>query len=230
MGFPCPHCGSEKALTDRDANEIRPIIPLDLQVTFKEPPPPVRKSEYSYIPSRQFSEPPSHVIHVQRQYGSSSPVSSPSTTPSYISSSTTPPMPSPSYSKSSVMPPIPPSNCVNLEGISQTSLPIIEQNFKQNPPPVPPKLSVQIPKENPGTSIPINDISNQFKQIEAHFGKINSHQKRTMSQAKKFASIFKEFDKKLKKIEKSLNILLKSNKSLESIHKNTSKGLKKSKL
>ena len=158
MGFPCPHCGSEKALTDREANEIRPIIPLDLQVTFKEPPPPVRKSEYSYIPSRQFSEPQSHVTHVQKQYGSSSPVSSPSTPPSYTPTSFTPPMPPPSYSESSVIPPLPPSNCVNLEGISQTSLPIIEQNLIQNPPPVPPKLSVHIPKENSRTSIPINNI------------------------------------------------------------------------
>ena len=50
MRLPCPHCGAEEALTDREADEIKPIIPLDLQESFKEPPAPISDSEDSIIP------------------------------------------------------------------------------------------------------------------------------------------------------------------------------------
>ena len=57
MGFPCPHCGAEEALTDREDNEIKPIIPLDLQESFKIPPPPKSDSEDSFSPPHPPSKP-----------------------------------------------------------------------------------------------------------------------------------------------------------------------------
>ena len=36
MSFPCPHCGSDQEFTDREPDEIKPIIPLDLQESFQE--------------------------------------------------------------------------------------------------------------------------------------------------------------------------------------------------
>ncbi|MHA2156889.1 MAG: hypothetical protein ACXABU_16215, partial [Candidatus Hodarchaeales archaeon] len=42
MALPCPHCGGSQEFTERKPDEIKPIIPLDLQGSFKEP---------SYIPN-----------------------------------------------------------------------------------------------------------------------------------------------------------------------------------
>jgi hypothetical protein len=44
MEFPCPHCGCQDSYTDRSANEIKTIIPKELQKEFKEPPPPIQNS------------------------------------------------------------------------------------------------------------------------------------------------------------------------------------------
>ncbi len=45
-GHPCPHCGNENTLTDRDEEEIKPIIPEEFQfdytsgpVDYNQPPP-----------------------------------------------------------------------------------------------------------------------------------------------------------------------------------------------
>ena len=40
MNFPCPHCGSDQSMTDRTEEDIKPIVPLELQGEFAEPPPP----------------------------------------------------------------------------------------------------------------------------------------------------------------------------------------------
>ena len=34
MKFPCPHCGAEESLTDREVGEIKPIIPPEFQADF----------------------------------------------------------------------------------------------------------------------------------------------------------------------------------------------------
>ncbi len=39
MNFPCPHFGSDESFYDRSTNEIKPIIPVELQGNFEEPPP-----------------------------------------------------------------------------------------------------------------------------------------------------------------------------------------------
>ena len=209
-GFPCPHCGGEEALTDREADEIKPIIPVDLQESFKEPPPPISDSGHSDIPPNQLSEsqPKSPPVPTQSPPVPPPPISPPPTRPSYTPPSATTPRPLP----------------------SQPPPPIVEQEIKKVPPPTPPKLSVTISKDDSGITVPIDDIKEQFKKIESHFKTINSHQKKSESQAKKFESNFKGIDKKLKKIEKTLKILLETNKKLESIHKDTSKDLKKVKL
>ena len=40
MKFPCPHCGSDLSLEDREKGDIQPIVPVELQGDFAEPPPP----------------------------------------------------------------------------------------------------------------------------------------------------------------------------------------------
>lgn len=38
MSFPCSHCGSEESFADRKSDEFKPIIPVELQGDFEEPP------------------------------------------------------------------------------------------------------------------------------------------------------------------------------------------------
>ncbi len=38
MSFPCSHCGSEESFTDRKADDFKPIVPIELQGDFEEPP------------------------------------------------------------------------------------------------------------------------------------------------------------------------------------------------
>ncbi len=223
MGFPCPHCGAEQALTDREADEIKPIIPLDLQGDFKEPPPPISAPSHSTMPVYQPSEP----------QPTSPPVTPPPMKPSYTSPPTTPPKPSPTQPPPLRGPPQapPPSMMQEIRQVPPpTPRPSIEQEITQVPPPSPPKLSVTVSKDDSGITVPIDDIKEQFKKIESHFNNINSHQKKSDSLAKKFESNFKEIDNRLSKIEKSLKIFLETNKKLESIHKDTTKDLKKVKL
>lgn len=40
MKFPCSHCGSDLSMQDRIEGEIKPIVPVELQENFAEPPPP----------------------------------------------------------------------------------------------------------------------------------------------------------------------------------------------
>ncbi len=38
MSFPCSHCGSEESFSDRKADDFRPIVPIELQGDFSQPP------------------------------------------------------------------------------------------------------------------------------------------------------------------------------------------------
>lgn len=44
MKLPCPHCGADTSLLDRSADEIKAIVPVELQGDFEEPPPPLSSS------------------------------------------------------------------------------------------------------------------------------------------------------------------------------------------
>ncbi|MFX1505726.1 MAG: hypothetical protein ACFFDC_06380 [Promethearchaeota archaeon] len=229
MGFPCPHCGGDQALTDREADEIRPIIPLDLQESFKEPPPPLDTSDGSHPTSYQHYEPqpkspptPTQNIHVPPPPAAPPPAVPPPAAPPQTRPSYTPPSPT-------IPKPIP-SRPPPQEGPPQPLRPSAIEEIEENPPPPPPKVSVTASKGDSEKVIPFDEVNEQFKQIESQFKKIYSHQKKTESQTKKFRSHFREIDKQLRKIEKSLKILLETNKKLESIHQNTSNDLKRIKL
>lgn len=55
MKLPCPHCGADTSFQDRTADEIKPIVPVELQGDFEEPPPPLSSSG-SPLMSSQASE------------------------------------------------------------------------------------------------------------------------------------------------------------------------------
>ena len=55
MSFPCPHCGSEDLLTDRDASEIKPVVSMEFQANFEEPVSP-RSSHIDLKPSYNSSK------------------------------------------------------------------------------------------------------------------------------------------------------------------------------
>lgn len=238
MDFPCPHCGSEQALTDREEDEIKPIIPLDLQESFGEPPPPSHESGQSYTPPYQPPESPTKAP----------PVSPPPPRPSYAPQST--PTPKPLQTKPAPPqrpPPTPPLPRVDQKITHAPpptpSPPRVEQEIKraplsapvarpelvieQVPPPIPPKLSIKGLAHNSGTMVPLEEIKEQFKQVESHFKDINSHQKKSDSDIKQLESSINEINKKLDKIEKSFKVLYNANKKLESLHKDTAKDLKK---
>lgn len=209
MDFPCPHCGAQQALTDREANEIKPIIPLDLQETFKEPPPPVKGQETSLSPSFRSSEPqeiPKPPPQSSITYTPPPPSKPPPIKPSFSS-------PPPTASQSIPPKPQPP---VMPKQSPPSSM---EQEIEQIPPLTPPKLSITTIKNESGITVPIGDIDKQFKSIEDHLKKINSHQKKV---EKKFS----EVDKKIKKIEKYLKIVVETDKKLEKVYKDISKQFK----
>jgi hypothetical protein len=53
MNFPCPHCGSDESFHNRSVDDFKPIVPVELQGDFTEPPPPVTSS----VPSSTFQKP-----------------------------------------------------------------------------------------------------------------------------------------------------------------------------
>lgn len=58
MKFPCPHCGSDESFYDRSADEIKSIVPVELQGNFDEPPPPISNSgSYNFQEVRPVSKP-----------------------------------------------------------------------------------------------------------------------------------------------------------------------------
>ena len=40
MKLPCSHCGGDLSIQDRMEGEIKPIVPVEIQGNFAEPPPP----------------------------------------------------------------------------------------------------------------------------------------------------------------------------------------------
>jgi hypothetical protein len=40
MKLPCSHCGGDLSMQDRVQGEIKPIVPVEIQGNFAEPPPP----------------------------------------------------------------------------------------------------------------------------------------------------------------------------------------------
>ena len=40
MKLPCEHCGGDLSMQDRVEGEIKPIVPVEIQGNFAEPPPP----------------------------------------------------------------------------------------------------------------------------------------------------------------------------------------------
>ncbi len=206
MALPCPHCGGDQAYTERTPNEIKPIIPLDLQETFQEPPLSKDQLNLSNRSSSQSTlllrpDPPVKPLQV-------------------------PPAPSPG-----IPPPLPPSK-TNISSSSTVFNPLrdpLSQEREITPTSTlsPPKQSLPTPKNNSDSNNPQVDDRTHFKQLEAHVKQIDSRQNRFDSQYKKVQTNVKEIDKKLKQIEKSLKVLLKAEQKLESVHKSASKDLKK---
>ncbi|MFX0051517.1 MAG: hypothetical protein ACFE8U_09515 [Candidatus Hermodarchaeota archaeon] len=50
MSFPCSHCGSEQSLADRKTSDFKPIIPVELQGDFEEPPEFITDPSYTPTP------------------------------------------------------------------------------------------------------------------------------------------------------------------------------------
>lgn len=50
MRLPCPHCGGSKSHAERSPTDFKPIVPLEIQGTFIEPPPPINSSNLGSDP------------------------------------------------------------------------------------------------------------------------------------------------------------------------------------
>jgi len=80
MKFPCSHCGSDLSMQDRVEGEIKPIVPVEIQGDFAEPPPPeyvdsLPASTPSPSISKKSSKPQYKAKTKQRTSPTSSPVS-----------------------------------------------------------------------------------------------------------------------------------------------------------
>ncbi len=206
MALPCPHCGGDQAYTERTPNEIKPIIPLDLQETFQEPPP--SKNQLNLLNSTSSQS----TLLLRPEI----PVKPPQVPPP--PSLKNPPLPPPSKTTISSLSPV-------IDSLRDP--PSQEQEITPAPTVPPSKSSISMPKNNLDNTNPQVDNPSHFKLLEAHIKQIDSRQNQFDSQNKKVHAEVKEIDKKLKKIEKSLKILLKTNQKLESVHRSTSKDLKK---
>ncbi len=213
MKFPCPHCGGELEFTDRKIDEIKPIIPLDLQETFKEPPEP-RSTLVSSITPLYRSTESSQSRYTQIQTSPSAYVPNVPHHGSFNAQTTV-----------SIPPPPPPSMQSSINEPPRTLPPTsTEANV-----PLPPKLFSQqskvVSKEKLDTIVLTDDDNKNF---ESRFNLLESRSRQLESQNKIFESKFKETDQQLKKIIKFMKTILKSNQKLESIYKDTFKDLKKS--
>lgn len=77
MKFPCSHCGSDLSMQDRIEGEIKPIVPVEIQGDFDEPPPPeyvdsIPVSSPSPSLSKKSAEKPKRTEIKQRSKPSSS--------------------------------------------------------------------------------------------------------------------------------------------------------------
>jgi hypothetical protein len=207
MALPCPHCGGDQAFTERTPNEIKPIIPLDLQETFQEP--PLSKNQLNL--SNNTSSQSTLLLRPEIR------VKPPQVPPAPSRRSSPPPPPSkPTISSSS--PGFDSLRDPNSQERGLTSISTLS----------PPKPSISVPKNNVDNIDPRVDVQSHFKRLEAHIKQIDSHQNQFDTNNKKIQANVKEIEKKIKKIEKSIKILFKTNQKLESIHKSASKDLKKS--
>ena len=80
MKFPCSHCGSDLSIQDLVEGEIKPIVPVEIQGDFAEPPPPeyvdsLPASTPSPSISKKSSKPQYKAKTKQRTSPTSSPVS-----------------------------------------------------------------------------------------------------------------------------------------------------------
>ena len=206
MALPCPHCGGDQAFTERTPNEIKPIIPLDLQETFQEPPLSKNQLKLSNNTSSQST------LLLRRDI----PVKPPQVPPTPSRNSPPPPPPSkPTISASSPVTDFLPNSLTQEQEITSSSTLS------------PSKPSIPISKLDLDSINPHVDVESYFKQLEAHIKQINTRQNQFDSQFKKVHANVKEVEKKLKNIEKSMKILFKTNQKLESVHKGASKDLKK---
>jgi hypothetical protein len=204
--LPCPHCGGDQAFTERTPNEIKPIIPLDLQETFQEPPLSKNQLNLSNSSSTQST------LLVRPE----APVKPPQVPPAPFLKSSPPPPPSkPTISS------FPPTSDSRQNPLSQEreKTPITTLSH--------PKPSIPTPKISLDSTNPQVDDQSHFKQIEAQIKRIDSRQNQFDSQYKKIHENVKKIEKKLKRFEKSMKILHKTNQKLESVHKTASKDLKK---
>ncbi|MFX0087832.1 MAG: hypothetical protein ACFFAU_19425 [Candidatus Hodarchaeota archaeon] len=199
MKFPCPHCGGELAFTDRKIDEIKPIIPLDLQETFKEPPEPKHNLISSISPLyRSIESPEPRYTQIQTP------------PPSYVSNSS-PPLRSFNVQTTFSVPPPPPPIQSSINEQSRT------------PPPTPTGASVPLPPKlfsQPSTTISKEKLDrivlsdDEKKSFESRFKGLESRSRHLESQNIKFESKFKETDQQLKMIRKFMKTILKSNQKL----------------
>lgn len=45
LRFPCPHCGTAESFDNRTTEDIKPIVPTEIQAEFDEPPPPIANAK-----------------------------------------------------------------------------------------------------------------------------------------------------------------------------------------
>ena len=207
MGFPCPHCGCDQEFTERNPDEIKPIIPLDLQESFEAPPTPIDQvNPIKNVSFQVSSAPPPKTASKSRQI-------SPPT--SGVSPTSPPSIPSPVSPHSPPTPPI--RNRPSKELLDKTKISTS------------PNLNLSVPtfKSNSEDSVPLEKVQNHFKRLESHIKQINYKQDHYETQVNKLQLNLKEVTKKLQKYEKSVKLLSKANQKLESIHKDTANNLKK---
>ncbi|MHA2227146.1 MAG: hypothetical protein ACXAC8_18160 [Candidatus Hodarchaeales archaeon] len=219
MSFPCPHCGGDLAFIEREIDEIKPIIPLDLQEAFKEPPEP-RTTLVSPITPPYRSVESSRPRFTQKPIQTSPPAHPPSVYPPLRSSGV--------QTTVSVPPPPPPPLQSPIKEQSRTHPPTPSEESVEVPPRPISQPSTAVSKDKLDTGVPIYDDNKRFKLFESRFKHLESRSKQFESQNKKFKSKFKETDQQLKTLKKCMKTILKSNQKLESIYKDTLKDLKKS--
>lgn len=90
MKFPCSHCGSDLSIQDRIEGEIKPIVPVEIQGNFAEPPPPEYVDSLPVsTPSPSISKKSSEPIYTgESKKRSSTPSSSTSSSTTQSSSNT----------------------------------------------------------------------------------------------------------------------------------------------
>jgi hypothetical protein len=207
MGLPCPHCGGDQEFTERNPDEIKPIIPLDLQESFRAP--LISRHQVKPMNNPQKHPLPSFPLNASNKMETVSP-------PTVVISPPHPPSTSVPVSPQS--PPFKLSKTVSMTDQSDKTQISNSPFLKSFLPTFKSGLEDTVSREQ---------VKNHFKRLEAHVKQINSKQKQYETQVNKLQLNIKEMNKKLQKYEKSVKILSKANQKFESIHKDTTKNLKK---